>query len=167
MQALRVWGGSVILKGSQVYVMVTIMRLRSSLSLLSFAMFAGQAAAYSPSIVPLSEVPDQPSQEYCRQMRAKAAENNPEYPPGEDEMFPLNRSAPSWPKGARKNGAVKFEFVVGTGGRAKDIKVVETPGPPYTEEAVRTLKKWRYCPAFRDGAPVETEAKLTLQFALR
>lgn len=132
------------------------------------ALLAVEAAAYSPSIVPLAEIPDQLSQEYCREMTARAVKNNPEHPPAEDAMFPLYRSPPSWPKRMRgRQGSVKLEFTVGTDGRPKDIKVVEASATEFAEEAVRTLKKWRYCPAFKDGVPVESDTKLTLNFARR
>ncbi|MFP3942909.1 MAG: energy transducer TonB [Alphaproteobacteria bacterium] len=101
-------------------------------------------------------------------MRPRAVKDNPEYPPGKDEMFPLHRSPPAWPKRQRRReGSVKLEYVVGTDGRPKDIEVVKATARAFAEEAVRALKKWRFCPAFKDGAPVEADAKLTLDFAHR
>lgn len=97
-------------------------------------------------------------------MRAKHNEECPPYPWDLDALFPLVRVRPSWPKGTKGGGYAKVQFVIGKDGRPEKIKVLESSGSPFEQETIRTVKKWRYCPAFKDGKPIDSDTTVKLVF---
>ncbi len=58
-------------------------------------------------------------------------------------------------------------LTVGPDGVPTAIKVAQSTGYPELDEAaVATAKKWRFKPATLDGAPTESQVKLTIEFSV-
>jgi protein TonB len=75
---------------------------------------------------------------------------------------------PSYPMLAREmkvQGAVILQALIGTDGGIQDLRVLSGPAILATaaQEAVR---QWRFKPYLQNGVPVETEAKITVNFTI-
>ena len=75
---------------------------------------------------------------------------------------------PSYPMLARQmkvQGAVILQALIGADGSIQDLKVLSGPAilASAAQEAVR---QWRFKPYLQNGVPVETEAKITVNFTI-
>ena len=75
---------------------------------------------------------------------------------------------PSYPMLARQmkvQGAVILQALIGADGAIQDLKVLSGPSilASAAQEAVR---QWRFKPYLQNGVPVETEAKITVNFTI-
>jgi TonB family protein len=66
----------------------------------------------------------------------------------------------------RIEGTVVLALVVTADGLPTDITVVQPLGSGLDEEAVKTVKQWRFRPAMKDGKPVEAKLKVEVDFHL-
>ena len=66
----------------------------------------------------------------------------------------------------RITGVVHMEMVIEADGRVGDIQVVRTPHPDLVEPALECLRKWRFKPATKDGAPIAVTATMQVAFSL-
>jgi len=78
---------------------------------------------------------------------------------------------PPYPLLARrlgKEGVVLLEVVVAADGRAADVRVLKSSGfGPLDESAATTVRRqWRFVPARRGGAPVESRVTVPIRFRL-
>lgn len=83
---------------------------------------------------------------------------------------PLQMDPPDFPRTALRRGQEGFvvlEFTVSTDGSTRDIAVIESePRNVFDREAIRAVSGWKFSPAMRDGRPVETRLKHTIDFSL-
>jgi protein TonB len=75
---------------------------------------------------------------------------------------------PSYPMLARQmkvQGAVILQALISADGTIQDLKVLSGPAilASAAQEAVR---QWRFKPYLQNGVPVETEAKITVNFTI-
>jgi TonB family protein len=62
-------------------------------------------------------------------------------------------------------GAVVLEALVGADGKIEDLRVVG--GPTMLAPAAReVLRQWKFKPYLQNGQPVETQAKITINFVI-
>jgi TonB family protein len=61
-------------------------------------------------------------------------------------------------------GKVEVRAVISTTGTLLGVSVLESPSPALTQAAMAALREWRYHPARLNGQPVETVARITLNF---
>ena len=78
---------------------------------------------------------------------------------------------PPYPLVARrlgKEGVVLLEVLVEPDGHAADVRVVRSSGfAPLDDSAATTVReRWRFVPARRDGAPVESRVTVPIRFRL-
>jgi TonB family protein len=75
---------------------------------------------------------------------------------------------PEYPLLARQmkvQGAVVLETLIGKDGGIQNIRVLG--GPSILADAAReAVKQWRFKPYFQDGQPVETQARVTVNFTI-
>ena len=76
---------------------------------------------------------------------------NPEYPPQARD--------------ARLQGSVVLKIVIDKQGVPQEVSVVSGP-PQLADEAVKTVKQWRYKPYILNGEPVEVETTVQMNFTL-
>lgn len=57
-------------------------------------------------------------------------------------------------------------LVVGTDGLPQQIKVQRSLGMGLDEEAVRTVRQWRFQPATKEGKPVPVTINVQINFRL-
>jgi protein TonB len=80
----------------------------------------------------------------------------------------ISRVDPSYPllaKQMKVQGAVVLEALISKSGSIQDIQVLS--GPAILSEAAReAVKQWHFKPYFQDGQPVETEARVTVNFTI-
>jgi TonB family protein len=76
---------------------------------------------------------------------------------------------PQFPPAARKlstHRTVILEVVIGTDGKARDIRVLKTEDQGFSVAAIQAIQKWRFKPArSTKGAPMETRAPIELNFS--
>jgi protein TonB len=80
----------------------------------------------------------------------------------------ISRVDPSYPllaKQMKVQGAVILEALIGKNGSIQDIQVLS--GPAILSEAAReAVKQWHFKPYYQSGRPVETEARITVNFTI-
>jgi TonB family protein len=64
----------------------------------------------------------------------------------------------------RAAGDALLSFVVQADRTIRDIQVVRSVGYGMDEEAVRTVKKWRFAPGAKDGVPVDVRIRAEVDF---
>lgn len=68
---------------------------------------------------------------------------------------------------ARLQGSVILQIIVKADGKVdKDIKVLQGLGMGLDEQAVATMRKWRFNPALKDDRPVAVQIKVNMSFVL-
>ena len=81
----------------------------------------------------------------------------------------ISRVEPEFSPEARKakyQGTVVLSVVVGTDGRAHDIRVARGLGMGLDQQAIDAVQKWRFSPAKSDNHPVPVYATIEVQFRL-
>lgn len=76
---------------------------------------------------------------------------------------------PEYSEEARKvkhQGVVVLWLIVGSDGRARDIRVARTLGLGLDEKAMEAVKNWRFEPALKDGKPVAVQINVEVTFRL-
>jgi periplasmic protein TonB len=80
----------------------------------------------------------------------------------------ISRVNPSYPllaKQMKVQGAVVLEALISKSGSIQDIQVLS--GPAILSEAAReAVKQWHFKPYYQAGQPVETEARVTVNFTI-
>jgi protein TonB len=80
----------------------------------------------------------------------------------------LENGLPDYPREAslgKIDGVVRLEAEVGADGKIKHLRVLE--GDPLLGNAsLRTIEKWRFHPARRDGKPIEDQVRIKVEFRL-
>jgi protein TonB len=87
--------------------------------------------------------------------------------PGAAEMLsrPVQPNYPLLAKEMKVQGAVVLEALIGRDGNIQDLHVLS--GPTILSTAAReAVKQWRFRPYLQSGQPVETEARITVNFTI-
>ncbi|TMP38434.1 energy transducer TonB [Pseudoalteromonas rubra] len=68
-----------------------------------------------------------------------------------------------------KNGYVQMQFDINEQGRPENIRIIESShNGLFDQEAIRSLKEWKYNPKIENGAPVrQTNQKVQLDFDIK
>jgi TonB family protein len=78
---------------------------------------------------------------------------------------PVEPSYPLLAKQMKVQGAVVLQALIGKTGNIQDLRVVS--GPDILSAAARqAVKQWRFKPYLQNGQPVETEARITVNFTI-
>lgn len=99
------------------------------------------------------------------------AQQMPQFPGGETELFKYLSSSIHYPAEARKNevsGTVYVRFIVERSGELSSLKILRGVGGGCDEEAIRVLKQSpKWSPGKYHGKPVRVQFNLPVKFALR
>ena len=78
---------------------------------------------------------------------------------------PVDPTYPLLAKQMKVQGAVVLEALISKSGSIQDIQVLS--GPAILSEAAReAVKQWHFKPYYQEGQPVETEARITVNFTI-
>lgn len=80
----------------------------------------------------------------------------------------LNSAQPEYPPIARAaglSGSVVLQVTIGTNGRVESIRVI-SGAPMLIQSAINAVKQWQYKPFLLNGAAVEVETMVTVNFEL-
>jgi protein TonB len=66
----------------------------------------------------------------------------------------------------RVQGSVVLQAVVGTDGNIENLRVLSGPSI-LTAAAQQAVRQWRFKPYLQNGQPVETKARITVNFSIR
>ena len=69
-----------------------------------------------------------------------------------------------YPANAVNPGTVVLEVTVGTEGQIEDVKVVRAVSP-FTQEALKAIRNWKFTPARLDGQPVQSVVPVSFSFS--
>jgi TonB family protein len=81
-------------------------------------------------------------------------------------IFKVDAEPTSEALAAHLHGSVELEAVIDKSGRVLDVRVVRALGMGLDESAVQAFKRWRFRPAYRDGAPIPSAIAMTFEFSL-
>jgi periplasmic protein TonB len=76
---------------------------------------------------------------------------------------------PEFSEEARKakfQGTVMLAIDVDESGRATNLRVISTPGLALDQKAIEAVAQWRFRPAYRNGKPVASSARVEVNFHL-
>lgn len=108
-------------------------------------------------------IPDS-SEELRRRAREANRETQPQ--PGDMEARVLSRALATYPPEAARahiEGSVDVEATIGADGRVRTVRALS--GHPWlVPAAIEAMRQWRYEPAVRGGAPVESVARVRFTF---
>lgn len=88
---------------------------------------------------------------------------------GVSAPIPIYRPEPEYSEEARKakySGSVTLEIIVDTQGRVRDMRVVKSLGMGLDEKAEEAVRKWKFKPGRKGGAPVNVRATVEVHFQL-
>jgi TonB family protein len=88
---------------------------------------------------------------------------------GVSEPVPIYKPDPPYTKEARAakvEGTVVLWIVVGVDGTVTDAKVVKATDQGLTENAVDTVKTWKFKPAMKDGKAVPCKVMVEVSFRI-
>ena len=89
--------------------------------------------------------------------------------PGVKAPRALHAPDPKYSKSAKKRGiqgTVTLSAVIGTDGKAHDVKVVNSLEPTLDAKAIAAVKTWKFAPATKDGRPVAVAMRLEIDYKL-
>ena len=124
------------------------------------------ANAPSPVAVQVAKLSPAAGATQASDAAAKAAEIGP-------SLLPrlLANPKPLYPKRARKHGVegqVLLRVQIGTDGKSKAVETLRTSGHPLLDAAaVKAVRKWRFSPALRNGAPVVATLDIPITFRIK
>lgn len=73
---------------------------------------------------------------------------------------------PGFPTGSEgKDSSVLLSLIVDTQGKPQDLKVNQSGGKLFDNEALATVQKWRFVPATCDGEPMPVEIRVQMNFS--
>jgi TonB family protein len=81
----------------------------------------------------------------------------------------LSKREPEYTEAARKKGIsgdIALSFTIDETGRAKDVEVTAPLGFGLDENAVKTIRKWKFSPATSNGTAVSTNTAVYVSFRL-
>jgi protein TonB len=67
---------------------------------------------------------------------------------------------------SRVEGSVVLQAIVGTDGNIENLRVVSGPSI-LSSAAQQAVREWRFKPYLQNGQPVETKARITVNFSIR
>ena len=81
----------------------------------------------------------------------------------------IHKVEPEFSEEARKakyQGEVVLSIEIAMDGTPRILRVVSGPGLGLNEKAVEAVRQWRFKPAYRDGAPINSTALVEVHFHL-
>ncbi len=78
----------------------------------------------------------------------------------------LDAAYPLLGQHTRVQGSVVLQAVVGTDGIIEDLRVLSGPSI-LTAAAQQAVRQWRFKPYLQNGQPVETKARIVVNFSIR
>ena len=82
---------------------------------------------------------------------------------------PVFTPDPEYSEEARKakyQGTCVLWLIVGSDGKTRDIRVMQTLGLGLDEKAIQAVKQWKFEPAMKDGNPVAVQINVEVSFRL-
>jgi TonB family protein len=81
----------------------------------------------------------------------------------------LHREPPLYPSELDKSritGRVDFEFFVESDGTVREVRIIKSTHPLFSEQTVAAVRQWRFRPEIKGGIPVRSRIVTYLEFGL-
>ena len=88
---------------------------------------------------------------------------------GVSAPIPIYKPEPPYTKEAKDaklQGTVVLSIVIGVDGAVTDAKPIQPFDKGLTENAIQTVKTWKFKPAMKDGKPVACKVSVEISFKL-
>ena len=132
------------------------------------AQMAQAAAASAAAVAASAPAPSAPSVSDAAPAPVRVESTVTQTVVPESQLRRLRAVQAAYPKAALSQllaGWVEMEFTVAKDGSVTDVTVTASePADVFDASAVAAMRRWRYAPVIRDGAPVEQRAKLRMRF---
>lgn len=76
----------------------------------------------------------------------------------------IQTAEPAYPANAVAGGTVVLRVTIGPGGELKNVEVLQGASG-FTQQAVETVKKWKFAPARFDGKPLVASLPVAFSFS--
>lgn len=73
---------------------------------------------------------------------------------------------PSYPPGAKAEGVVVLDAIIGKDGTVQQLRVIKSSDPIFEPSALEAANQWKYKPYLLNGQPVEVNTAITVNFKL-
>jgi protein TonB len=80
---------------------------------------------------------------------------------------PLKTPPPDYPPGLKRDGVagvVVVKVLIDETGAVAECKVSKSTNSEFDQPALEAVKKWKFKPALKDGAPVKAKLAIPIQF---
>lgn len=87
----------------------------------------------------------------------------------DEEAVPIAQEQPAFPSQARKlaiEGSAEVTFVIGTNGKVEAIENITAPHQSFESSIRKSMGKWKFTPAQKNGVPVKQKASIVIDFSL-
>lgn len=87
----------------------------------------------------------------------------------DNKPTPISQAAPRHPTDllkSRVEGSVVLTFVVDEQGRVQNAQVESSSHPGFEKPALEAVRKWRFKPGMKEGAPVKAYVKQPIRFGI-
>jgi protein TonB len=81
----------------------------------------------------------------------------------------ISQVPPTYPAELRKakiEGLVTLAFLLNEEGRVEDAQIENSTHPEFERPAIEALRRWRFRPGVKDGAPVKAYMRLPMRFRI-
>jgi TonB family protein len=95
--------------------------------------------------------------------------NIPRVGPGFTAPHPISTPDPVYPKAARdakREGTVQLWCVIGADGKVQNVRVIKSMGHDLDESSMTAVRKWKFEPAMKAGAPIAVQVNVETTFRL-
>jgi TonB family protein len=97
----------------------------------------------------------------------KASETAPMSPDQPEALSqPAEMSYPSLARRMKVEGSVLLQALIAADGSIRDLRVL-SGNPILTSAAVEAARQWRFAPYVQNGRPIETQAKIMVNFTMK
>lgn len=89
--------------------------------------------------------------------------------PADQQLVLLHRQPPLYPFELRQagiTGEVEFEFFVETDGGVREVRIVRSTHPLFSEQVVAAVRLWKFQPEIKAGIPVRKRLVSSLAFSI-
>jgi protein TonB len=126
----------------------------------------GSTLAIAILVAAQETAPPPQSPQMPQYMKVCSSKNPPPCATAPSVIYSSNAEYSEDARRAGIEGIVVLWTIVGVDGRAHNIRVTRFLGHGLDEQAIETLKQWKFKPGVSDGAPVPVAVNLQVSFRL-
>jgi TonB family protein len=141
--------------------------LKKSLAAIPFLLLASLTGLYAQTENPAAPVaPAKTSKDNFALVNGVLEQNGGDIPASRVTNPKLtHKERIKFPHHRRETGTATYQLVVGLDGKPTDIKVLQSFRADYDEQAIKSIRKYRFTPAELDGKPCADQINIVVNFS--